>query len=134
MKGRKRQILVDSLGLLWRVAVQPANWQDRYGARQVLRRVPFHPRWRHLLVDSGYASPSLHAWCQQLFGVTMTVVRRSSSGFTVLPGRWRVERTFAWLGRWRRLSKDYEQLPVVSETFVYVAMIGLMLHRLSGNT
>jgi putative transposase len=70
-------------------------------------------------------------WCERLFSLTAEIVRRSDlKRFTVLPKRWIVERTFAWLGKYRRLSKDYEQLPHVSETWIYMAMCHLMLRRL----
>jgi putative transposase len=132
VKGRKRHIAVDTLGLLVSVVVHPANWQDRDSARLVLRRVPLFQRWQLLLLDSGYDSPALLNWCQQVFSVRVEVVRRTAPrGFQVLPRRWIVERTFAWLGKQRRLSKDYEQLPLVSETWVYLTMIQLMLRRLA---
>jgi putative transposase len=134
VKGRKRHIAVDSLGLLLRVKVHAANLQDKVGVRDLLCRVPLMSRWRYLCWDSGYRSPALLAWATNLFGVHVLLTqRREPTGFQVVRGRWKVERTFAWLGKWRRLSKDYEYLPAVSEAFVYVAMIGLMLHRLSRN-
>lgn len=132
MKGRKRHIAVDTLGLLVRVVVHPANWQDKESARLVLRRVPLFAGWEALLLDGGYDSPALLDWCQRLFGIRVEIVRRSdASGFQVLPKRWIVERTFAWLGKQRRLSKDYEQLLLVSEAWVYLSMIPLMLRRLT---
>lgn len=134
MKGRKRHIAVDSLGLLLRVQVHAANLQDKVGARGLLRRLPLSERWRYLCWDSGYRSPALLAWATDIFGVHVLLPqRRQAKGFQVVRGRWKVERTFAWLGKWRRLSKDYEYLPAVSEAFIYVAMIGLMLHRLACN-
>jgi putative transposase len=132
VKGRKRHIAVDTQGWLVRVQVHPANWADSDGARLVLRRIPLFERWALVIFDGGYDSPALIHWCQQLLGVTVEVVHRLGiSTFIVLPKRWIVERTFAWLGKCRRLSKDYEQLPAVSETWVYVAMIHLMLQRLA---
>ncbi len=132
MKGRKRHIIVDSQGWLVRVLVHPANWSDVDGARHLLRRVPLFQRWKKLLLDGGYQSPALLHWCQQLFQVEAEIVRRSDlKTFVVLPKRWIVERTFAWLGKYRRLSKDYEYLPAVSEAWVYIAMIDRMLHRLN---
>lgn len=132
MKGRKRHIIVDSQGWLVRVLVHPANWSDVDGARHLLRRVPLFRRWKKLLLDGGYQSPALLHWCQQLFQVEAEIVRRSDlKTFVVLPKRWIVERTFAWLGKYRRLSKDYEYLPAVSEAWVYIAMIDRMLHRLN---
>jgi putative transposase len=132
VKGRKRHIIVDSQGWLVRVLVHPANWSDVDGARHLLRRVPLFQRWKKLLLDGGYQSPALLHWCQQLFQVEAEIVRRSDlKTFVVLPKRWIVERTFAWLGKYRRLSKDYEYLPAVSEAWVYIAMIDRMLHRLN---
>jgi putative transposase len=131
VKGRKRHIAVDSQGWLVRVVVHPANWADKESIRWVLRRVPLYERWEAVMVDGGYASAALAHWCQAWFGVRLEVVRRDQlHEFKLLPKRWVVERTFAWLGKCRRLSKDYEALPQVSESWVYIAMIHLMLRRL----
>ena len=115
-----------------RVLIHPANVQDKVGARWLLRRIPFVPRWQKFLFDGGYDSDSLLEWCQKLFGVATEIVKRSDdqTGFQVLPKRWVVERTFGWWNRWRRLSKDYEQVPQVGESFIYLTMVHLMLHRL----
>jgi len=132
VKGRKRHLVVDSQGWLVRVLVHPANWADSDGARHLLKRVPLFARWVKLLLDGGYDSPAFLHWCEQLFGVCAEIVRRSDlPTFVVLPKRWVVERTLAWLGKYRRLSKDYEARPAVSECWIYVAMIDRMLHRLS---
>lgn len=131
MKGRKRHLLVDSQGWLVRVLVHPANWADSEGVRQLLKRVPLFARWTKLLLDGGYDSPALVHWCRVLFDGEAEIVRRSDHHrFVVLPKRWVVERTFAWLGKYRRLSKDYEALPTSSESWIYVAMVDRMLHRL----
>jgi putative transposase len=116
-----------------RVAVHEANWQDKVGLPLVLRRVPLFARWEALLLDGSYNSDALAAWCQNWFGVRIEIVSKPADqkGFVPLPKRWVVERTFAWLGRWRRLSKDYEQQPIMSEGFVYVASIYLLLCRLT---
>ena len=113
--------------------VLPANWQDKEGLRFLLRRVPLYDRWEALLLDGGYESEPLHQWCKASFGVTCQVVKRSDSakGFEVQPQRWIVERTFAWIGRCRRLSKDYEALSESSESWIYAAMIHLMARRLA---
>jgi putative transposase len=118
---------------LIRVAVHPANWQDKVSLPVVLRRVPLFARWELLVLDGGYDSPALVHWCEQLFGVRVEIVRRNAdqSGFQVLPKRWVVECTFAWLGKCRRLSKDYEYLSKTSEQWIYLAMTHLMLKRLS---
>jgi transposase len=117
---------------LVQVLVHPANWSDKDSARHLLKRVPLFARWQQVLFDAGYDSDALLHWCSHLFGVSAQIIRRSDpSTFTVLPKRWIVERTFAWLGKCRRLSKDYEHLPAVSETWIHIAMIHLMLRRLS---
>ena len=132
MAGRKRHLVVDTLGLLLAVVVHAANIQDRDGAKLVLTKlVGRFPRLQVIWADAAYAG-RLVSWAQCTGGWLLTVVRRrpDSHSFEVLPRRWVVERTLAWLGRCRRLSKDYEELPETSETWVRVAMIHLMLKRL----
>ena len=137
VRGRKRHILVDTLGLLLVVVVHAANTQDRLGARRVLAGIKeAFARLKLIWVDSGYQSQPLREWLKQLrveAPVEMEVVKRrdEQQGFHVLPKRWVVERTFGWLGRHRRLSKDYEKLPATSETLIRLAMIKLMLRRLA---
>jgi putative transposase len=118
------------MGMLLGVLVLPANHSDDFGAKQLLKRVPFVTRWALFLFDGGYDKPPLIHWCEQLFGVKVEITRRSGKGFEVLPKRWIVERTFGWLNFARRLSKDYEARPDVSESMIYVAMIHVMLKRL----
>jgi putative transposase len=133
VKGRKRHILVDTLGLLLAVIVHSANIQDRDGARYLLTYIAdWLPRLDVVVADGGYTG-RLVSWVRRTFGWTLTVVKRTADmvGFEVLPVRWRVERTFAWLGNYRRLRTDYEGRTEVSEAFVYVAMIHLMLRRLA---
>jgi len=115
------------------VKVHPANWQDKTGLAYVLRRVPLFKRWQVLILDAGYDSPALIDQCGKTYGVRVEIVQRhpDQTGFAVLPKRWIVERTFAWLGKCRRLSKDYEFLPQTSESWIYIAMLHLMLKRLS---
>ena len=131
MTGRKRHILVDTLGLVLAVVVHAADVQDRDGAKQVIQRARFGlPRMKRVWVDGGYAG-ALISWVKTFAGWTLEVVkRRPIPRFEVLPRRWVVERTFAWLGRYRRLSRDYEANPRSSENMIYLAMINLMLHRL----
>src|SRR5947209_6875260 len=127
--GRKRHLLVDCLGLLLAVVVHPADVQDRDGAKLVLGRARGEfPSLRLIWADGGYAG-ALVDWALATCGwVRQTVLRPVGvKGFVLLPRRWVVERTFAWLGRYRRLSKDYERLPETSETLIYIAMI----HRMS---
>lgn len=133
VSGRKRHLLVDTLGLILLVVVHAASLQDRQGARLVCPRAKRHfPRLRVLWADGGY-SGRLVRWVGRVCGWVLEIVKRSDDrkGFVVLPKRWIVERTFAWLGRYRRLSKDYEALPETSEALIYVAMIHLMLRRLA---
>ena len=133
MKGRKRHIVVDTQGLLLAVAVHPANVQDRDGAKLVLSRlVGRFPRLKRIWADGAYAGKLVQS-ARDTGGWSLELVRRPSQQhpFEVLPRRWVVERTFAWLGRQRRLSKDYEVLPETTETWVYTAMTGLMLRRLA---
>jgi putative transposase len=149
VNGRKRHILVDTLGLLLKVVVHPANLQDREGAKLVLAGLQRRfPRLRHLWADQAYTGPILD-WIKEQMGWTLEVVERSPRrGFVVtadgefqrvalpkifepLPRRWVVERTLAWTSRYRRLSKDYERLPATSEALVYLTSIRLLLGRLT---
>ena len=105
-----------------------ANIQDRDGAKELLSRLAGRfPRLRLIWADGGYAG-KLVEWTRHVCHWTLEIVRRNDdvTGFRVLPRRWVVERTFAWLGRYRRLSKDYEQLPESSESMILIAMINLM--------
>ena len=125
--------MVDTLGLILAVVVHPANVQDRDGAKRVLEKLRrVYPRLKKIWADGGYAG-KLIDWTKSLGGWVLEIVKRCDGavGFAVLPKRWIVERTFAWLGRYRRMSKDYETLPVSSETMILLAMINLMLHRLA---
>ena len=129
-------MLVDVLGLVLIAVVHPADVQDRDGARLVLKLLQHtFTRLKLIWADGGYAGQLL-TWVQRLRPrnrLEMEIVKRSDDvkGFKLLPHRWVVERTFGWLGRQRRLSKDYEYLPATSETLIYIAMIGLMLRRLA---
>ena len=124
--------MVDTNGLLLNVVVHGADIQDRDGAKLVLRNLRRRfPRLRLIWADGGYAG-TLVEWVAKSGRWAMEIVRRPSDqkGFAVLPRRWVVERTFGWLGKYRRLSKDYETLPQSSEAMIYIAMINLMIHRL----
>jgi putative transposase len=132
INGRKRHILVDVLGLLLAVTVHSAGVQDRDGAKLLLGSVgKTAPRLAHIWADGGYAG-QLVDWTAANVGARLEIVRRSDdmTGFHVLPRRWVVERTFGWLGRNRRLSKDFERTTMSSEAFVHVSMIRLMVKRL----
>ena len=128
--GRKRHILVDTLGLLLAVLVHEANVQESQRVPQLLDRAQgWVSRLLVVYADEGYApTPGGLVW--RLYGWALTVVRRGGAGFVPLPKRWVVERTFAWLGGYRRLSKDYERLPCVSEAMVAVSAVRLMLRRI----
>ena len=130
--GRKRHIVVDTLGWLIAVLVHPANVQDYHGAVDVLAKAKKRfPRLKVIYADGIYANDCLAIRILAAFNFVLEVVRRALTtvGFAVLPKRWKVERTFAWMGRNRRLSKDYENNPRNSETMIHVAMIKLMLKR-----
>jgi putative transposase len=129
----KRHVAVDTLGLLLGVIVHAADIQDADRAWDLLNKVKQLYCWlKVVFADSIYNRVAALLACF-LLGLTLIIVRRTAgtTGFVVIPRRWVVERTLGWLGRWRRLSKDYEELPEVSEAMVTLAMIRLMLHRLS---
>ena len=133
VNGRKRHILVDTEGLLIRIAVLAAGIADREGATDVLDLAsPVCPRLAHIWADGGYRG-YLATWVQRTHGWTLAVVKRAPAGqgFVVQPRRWVVERTFGWLGRSRRLRKDDEELAETTETWVSLAMLRLMLRRLA---
>lgn len=133
IKGRKRHILVDTMGLLLLVVVHGANVQDRDGARLLLDKAKgLFPRLRRIWADGGYAG-KLIGWVQATCGWVLEIIKRTDvvKGFKLLPRRWVVERTFGWMGRYRRLSKDYERLPESSEAMVYWTMTRLMVRRLT---
>ncbi len=133
VKGRKRHILVDTMGLLLMVLVNAASIQDRDGAKLLLAKAKqCYSRLRLIWADAAY-SGKLIDWVLTNCSWALEIVKRSddAKGFQVLPRRWVVERTFAWLGRYRRLSKDYEALPETSEAMIYAAMSRLMVRRLA---
>ncbi len=135
--GRKRNIAVDTLGLLLAVTVTGASLDDAAAAPAVFRQLKRaqHPRLRVVWGDNKYHNHRLHAWLKRQRSIPwkLEVVRRppGASGFVLLPKRWVVERTFSWLGRWRRLSRDYEHRTESSEALIKVASIGRMLRRLA---
>ena len=134
VKGRKRHILVDTLGNLLAVVVHAANIQDRDGAKLLIDKLTdililrLHKIW----ADGGYRG-QLIQWFHEQLQIVLEIVSppAQQQGFEVLPKRWIVERTFAWLGRFRRLSKDYERTLASSESMVYIASIHTMLKRLA---
>ncbi len=133
INGRKRHLLVDTMGLVLMVVVHTANIQDRDGARLLLAKAKgLFPRLQRIWADGGYAG-KLIGWLLETCGWVLEIIKRNDAvkGFKLLPRRWVVERTFGWLGRYRRLSKDYERLPASSEAMVYWAMTRLMVRRLA---
>ncbi|MCA1677748.1 MAG: IS5 family transposase [Actinobacteria bacterium] len=133
INGRKRHIVVDTIGLLLVVMVTAASVQDRDGGRAILKGL--HRALgsvRHVFADGGYRG-QLVAVAKSAWGIAVEVVRKppDQRGFAVLPRRWVVERTFSWLMRFRRLVRDYERLPANHEAVVKWAMIGIMLNRLA---
>ncbi|BAY50481.1 transposase (plasmid) [Scytonema sp. HK-05] len=137
IKGRKRHIVIDTLGLLIVVVITAANVSEQAGAKQVLWKLDqVRDRMGRLIriwVDGGYRGKDFTQWVIHVYRWLWSVVTRQEEqkGFVVLPKRWMVERTFGWFNWCRRLSKDYEILPQTSEAFIYVAMIRLMLKQLA---
>jgi putative transposase len=124
---------VDTQGLLLKALVFEANLQDRTVAPWLLLTVHLvFSRLQLIWADGGY-SGELVTWVQRICGWTLEIVKRSDDmiGFQVLPRRWVVERTFGWLNRWRRLSKDYEVLPQTSQALIYATMSLIMTRRLA---
>ena len=120
------------MGLVLAVVVHAANIQDRDGAKLLFAKVKgCFPQMKLIWADGGYAG-KLVDWLAGFCQWTLEIVKRCDEmvGFQVLPRRWVVERTFGWLGRYRRLSKDYEYLTATSEAMIHIAMIQLMLRRL----
>lgn len=135
MTGRKRHIVVDTDGMLLTVEVHSCGIQDPAGARLVLPKLSGRfPRLKKIWADNIYKGP-LVEWVREL-GWDLEVVSRpkGQKGFVLLPRRWVVERTFAWQGLCRRLSKDYEACPKSTEAWVYLSAIGLLLRRLTGES
>lgn len=150
--GRKRHILVDTQGFLLAVKVHTAGWGDRKGAPLLLKPLAKRfARLSHLFADQGYTGP-LMAWIKEHLGWETEIVphehttshgdwelvngqpvniKKPKGGFQVQRKRWIVERTFAWLIRWRRLARDYEGLPSSSEAFIQIASLRLFLTRLA---
>jgi transposase len=135
IKGRKRHLLVDTLGLVLGTVVTPADCPEREGAQQVLQQVGgWCTRWRKLWVDGGYTGEAFAQWVSAHWPkLKVEVVKRSDAihGFAVLPRRWIVERTFGWLMRHRRLARDYERTQASAESWIHLVMIRIQLRRLA---
>ena len=134
VKGRKRHIVTDTGGLLVGAEVHPADVQDRDGARLVIEAIhQLFPWLRHLFADSVYNGPNLRDTLAKFGNWTIEIVKRAAdaTGFQLLPRRWVVERTLAWLNRNRRLAKDFEATIASAKAWVYIASVQLLLRRLS---
>ncbi len=134
VNGRKRHILTDTIGLLVGAIVHPADVQDRDGAPYLLASIRSAFPWlRHVFADSAYAGGKLKGALQKLGQWTIEVIKRSDAakGFVLLPRRWVVERTLAWLNRNRRLAKDFEATLESAMTWLYIASVKLLSRRLA---
>jgi transposase len=134
IKGRKRHILTDTIGLLIGATVHPADIQDRDGAPPLLASIRHtHPWLRHVFADAGYAGQKLEQALDRLGKWTVEIVRRSdaATGFKLLPRRWVVERTLAWLNRNRRLAKDFEATVESALAWLLIASVKLLSRRLA---
>lgn len=134
INGRKRHIVTDTSGLLVGLVVHSAAIQDRDGAAQVLQSIVKRWPWlRHVFADGGYAGPKLKGALKRIGRFAMEIVKRTdkAKGFEVLPRRWVVERTFAWLGRCRRLARDFEKTIASAEAWILVASIRMLTRRLA---
>lgn len=136
VKGRKRQTLVDSLGLLLKVVVSEANAGERvlaaYALMELLEERPeLLEQVEVMWVDAGYDGDKFALAIWLMIQARVEVMHRTETQFEVLPKRWVVERTFGWFNQYRRLSKDYERLPEMSEAAIYAVMTRIMLRRLA---
>ena len=131
VQGRKRHIIIDTLGFIMAVVIHNADVQDREGAKLVIGQLRYdYPRLKKILTDGGYTG-QLAEWVLKGFGWTLEIVHKVTgiSDFNVLPKRWIVERTFGWFNFNRRLAKDYEVNIECSTAFIHITMIRLMLNR-----
>jgi putative transposase len=133
VKGHKRHLLVDTLGLLLQVVVSAANVSEKAGAKLLLEKIKGQfPRLQKIFADGGYDGKDFITRVKEDYQLDWEVVKRKQEkGSKVLPWRWIVERTLAWLTHYRRLTIDYEVLPATSEAFIYAAMSRLMVRRLA---
>ena len=134
IKGRKRHILTDTQGFLVGAIVHTADIQDRDGAPDVLASIRYRFPWlRHVFADGGYAGDKLRAALTKIGKWTLEIIKRSDTakGFVLLPRRWVVERTFAWLGRNRRLAKDFERTIESATAWLYLASVQQITRRIA---
>jgi len=138
IKGKKRHLLVDTTGLVLHAIVHAADIQDRDGGAMLMATLfGLYPFLLKLYADGGYQGPEFQQAMKAIMAqVNVAIVKRSdqAQGFVVLPKRWVVERTFAWLGRCRRLAKDWECLDRKARAFLMLALVRLMLRRLGRNS
>ena len=121
--------MTDTLGLVIAVCITAGSVQDRDGAKLLLAQVRDQlPRLQTIFADGGYAG-QLVAWVQSTCGWLLDIVKKTGTGFQVLPKRWVIERTFGWLSRYRRTARDYEVLPATLEAMTYASMVHLMVRR-----
>ena len=138
VSGRKRTLVVDSMGLLVLSKVTSANVQDVHAGKEVLmelsKRTPLIIRLQKIIADGGYRGELVNWVSQEMHAVLEIVLKLGDQkGFQVLPKRWIVERTNAWITRQRRLARDYERCITSCEAFLYIAMLRLGLRRLAGS-
>ena len=134
IKGRKRHIVVDTIGLMVGLTVHRADIQDRDGAPDLLKTIKHRWPWLlHIFADGGYAGDKLKRRLAKIGRWTLEIIKRSdkANGFEILPRRWVVERTFAWLNRCRRLAKDVEKSIASAEAWIMIAHIRLITRRLA---
>ena len=136
IKGRKRHIFVDTLGIILAVIVTPANEGERNGLKRLMKSYFGKGvlRLRKIWVDAGYSGEPLRQWVEKLskdFGIDLEVTENTGKGFNVVKKRWVVERTFAWIFNFRRNSKDYEVLTENSEAMIQISMISILVRRLA---
>ena len=133
IKGRKRFLLVDTLGLVWGILIVSGRTSEAAGAKQLLLRVKDKlTRWKIIWVDGGFEN-RIEKWVEEhcSFGIAVVKRRDGREGWELLPKRWVSERTFGWLGRWRALAKEYDYRPETTEANILWAMTHLMLRRLT---
>lgn len=133
IKGRKRHIITDTLGFMVGLVVHSAGVQDRDGAPEVFKSIRrSHPKLLHIFADGGYAGPKLRDALADIGNWTIQIVKRSdtATGFEVIPRRWVVERTFAWLNRCRRLAKDWEKSVESAQAWILIAHIRTLTRRI----
>lgn len=129
VKGRKRHIVVDTLGNLLAIIVHAANVHDTKGGCEVLQQTSQkYPKIEAFSGDSGYRGTALE-FVENILGLKLHISQKIKDVFAILPKRWIVERTFAWLGNYRRLSKDYEKLILSAENMVRIAMIRITIKK-----